>query len=311
MNINNKIVQNSLRCLQHPATWLSIVFLFVNDHFLKAVYPSWITGKLSDFAGLFFFPFIVAAGLSFLLSKHEVPSIIVGQIAFGSVGIWFFLLKTFPLVNYLTTGFASLLIGFPAKFVMDPTDLIALFAMFPAWIIWRQSSPIKPTYAAYAALIIGSLAVIATSPRDSTVDSVTNLEYYQDGIVYGAEFPSWGNIFASVVKSIDGGETWDETNEVFSIEIKSLPLQHCGRLNAWTCYRLTKKGKLLELGPGRKWENVEGVSVRGYDMVLFDWNDKEYVIVAVGEYGILRRELPDGEWQVFSVLLADKPIENK
>jgi len=46
-------------------------------------------------------------------------------------------------------------------------------------------------------------------------------------------------------------------------------------------------------------------------MVLFDWNDKEYVIVAVGEYCMLRRELPDGEWQVFSVLLADKPIENK
>jgi len=311
MNTKNEIVQNSLRCLQHPATWLSIVLLLVNDHILKVVWPSWITGKLSDFVGLFFFPFILAAGLSFLLSKYQVPSIRVGQIAFGSVGIWFFLLKTFPSVNYLTTGFVSLLIGFPAKFVMDPTDLVALFAMVPAWMIWRQSSPIKPTSAAYAALLFGSLAVIATSPRDSTVASVTNLEYYQDGIVYAAEFPSWGNIFASVVKSIDGGETWDEASDVFSIEIKSLPLQHCGRLNAWTCYRLTKNGKLLELGPERKWKNVGDVSTKGYDMILFDWNDREYVIVAAGEHGILRRELPDGEWKVIPILLADKPIENE
>ncbi len=60
MNIKNEIARNSLRCLQHPATWLSIALLLVNDHVLKVLYPSWITGKLSDFAGLFFFPFLLA-----------------------------------------------------------------------------------------------------------------------------------------------------------------------------------------------------------------------------------------------------------
>jgi hypothetical protein len=275
------------------------------------VCPSWITGKLSDFAGLFFFPFIVAAGLSFLLSKFKVPSIRVGQIAFGFVGIWFILLKTFPLVNFLTTGFASLLIGFPTEFVMDPTDLVALFAMFPAWIIWRQSSPIKPTSAAYAALLFGSLAVIATSPEEVTIDSITNLEYYQDGVVYAANVASQEYTYFPVAESIDGGVTWQETNDPYTIELKSLPLQHCGRLNPRICYRLTRNGNLQELGPERKWKNVEDVSTKGYDMILFDWNDKEYVIVAIGEYGILRRELPDGEWKVIPVLIADTPIENE
>ena len=147
MNIKNEIVQNSLRCLQHPATWLSIVMLVVNDHILKVVCPSWLTGKLSDIAGLFFFPLIVATSLSFLLSKYKVTSIRIGQIAFAFVGIWFILLKTFPLVNFLTTSLiTSLLIGFPAKFVMDPTDLIALFAMFPAnelWYVFHWAGTVK------------------------------------------------------------------------------------------------------------------------------------------------------------------------
>ena len=310
MNIKNEIVQNSLRCLQHPATWLSIALLLVNDHILKVFCPSWLTGKLSDFAGLFFFPFIVAAGLSFLLSKYEVPSLRVGQIAFGFVGIWFILLKTFPLVNFLTTGLASLLIGYPTRFVMDPTDLVALFAMFPAWIIWRQSSPVKPTSAAYAALLFGSLAVIATSPEKWTVDSVTNLEYYRDGIVYAADITKQGNHKFPVAESIDGGVTWQETTEVTNIELKSKPITHCGRLNPGICYRLPRSGNLLVWGPEGEWIS-DGVSAEGHDMILFEWNDKEYVLVAIGEHGILRRELPYGEWEIIPVLLADTPIEDE
>jgi hypothetical protein len=148
--------QNSLRCLQHPATWLCIALLFVNDHILKTVYPSWITGKLSDFAGLFFFPFIVAAGLCLTFSKFRLATTRVGQIAFGFSAAWFILLKTVPLANSLTTELSSMLLGFPTQLVMDPTDLIALLAMFPAWVMWRQSVSFKPTSVAYVALLFGS-----------------------------------------------------------------------------------------------------------------------------------------------------------
>jgi hypothetical protein len=308
MNIKNEIVQNSLRCLQHPATWLSIALLLVNDHILKVVCPSWITGKLSDFAGLFFFPFILAAGLSFLLSKYKVPSVRVGQIAFGFVGIWFILLKTIPSLNILTTELSSMLLGSPTKFIMDPTDLIALLSMVPAWIIWRQPSPIKPTYAAYASLIFGSLAVIATSPPLWTVETVTNLEYYHDGIVYAADVRKQKDNIYPIAVSIDGGVTWEEATEVNSIELKSLPITDCGRLNPEICYRLTRIGELQELGPEGEWVKVEDVYRDGYDMILFDWNEQEYVIVAIGMYGIMRRELPDGEWEVIHVLFASTPI---
>src|SRR3990170_5839611 len=51
----------SLSALGHPLTLACIGLLLVNDHFLKRLYPSTLTGKLSDFAGLFFFPFLLTA----------------------------------------------------------------------------------------------------------------------------------------------------------------------------------------------------------------------------------------------------------
>ena len=36
-----------------------MALLAVNDHWAKAAYGTWFTGKLSDFAGLVFFPLLV------------------------------------------------------------------------------------------------------------------------------------------------------------------------------------------------------------------------------------------------------------
>lgn len=52
--------------LLHPATLAAMAVLAVNDHVLKAAWPGVVTGKLSDLAGLAFFPLlpVVAAELS-------------------------------------------------------------------------------------------------------------------------------------------------------------------------------------------------------------------------------------------------------
>jgi len=136
--MQNQNFQNSLRCLQNPVTWLSIVLLLINDHILKNVSPSWLTGKLSDFAGIFFFPFIIAAGLSVFLAKFNLTTRHIGQLAFGVIATWFILLKTFQPVNHLAAHIASYFIGFPTKFSRDPSDLISLFMLIPAWIMWKQ-----------------------------------------------------------------------------------------------------------------------------------------------------------------------------
>ncbi len=47
--------------LLHPVALAAVLLLVVNDHVLKSACPSAITGKLSDFAGLAFFPLFLQA----------------------------------------------------------------------------------------------------------------------------------------------------------------------------------------------------------------------------------------------------------
>ena len=46
----------SAGALLHPVALGAVVLLVANDHVLKRVCPGWLTGKLSDFAGMVFFP---------------------------------------------------------------------------------------------------------------------------------------------------------------------------------------------------------------------------------------------------------------
>ena len=47
--------------LLHPLALLSVALLVVNDHVLKWSYPGLVTGKLSDLAGMIFFPLLLQA----------------------------------------------------------------------------------------------------------------------------------------------------------------------------------------------------------------------------------------------------------
>jgi hypothetical protein len=78
-----------------------------------------------------------------------------------------------------------------------------------------------------------------------------------------------------------------------------------------TCYRVTSNHKLeisTEYATLKdKWFTVFDSSdliVKAYDMLIISWEEKEYLIVAIGESGILRRELPDGNWVIIGVLNA-------
>ncbi len=303
MQAKNESLENSLRCLQHPLTVLSIVVLVLNDHVFKIITPSWLTGKLSDFAGLFFFPFIVALGLSLFLNESNLTSHQLGQIAFWLVAIWFILLKTASPFNALTAQFSSFLVGSPVHFIMDWTDIIGLTVMFPAWKIWKQRQRWQRNAFAYIALSIGVLAAIATSPREWTVYTVTNLEFH-DGIVYAADRDGWGESSYPVAESTDIGTTWQLANNISNIEERSLPIKLCSHLTPDICFQVAKDGTLDESNNnGNNWTRI---ITEAHDLILFDWKSKEYVIAAIGERGILRRELPNGNWEKISVFYANK-----
>ncbi len=110
------------RGLFSPAPLAAIFILLLNDHVLKGaqVLPSWLTGKLSDVAGLFFFPVLLvelAARIGGIDARaRSRHTLIVASIATALV---FTAIKTIAPINAM----ASSLLG---AMVLDPTDLVAL-----------------------------------------------------------------------------------------------------------------------------------------------------------------------------------------
>jgi hypothetical protein len=142
------------RTLARPIALAAMVLLVVNDHVLKAVYPGFVTGKLSDFAGLMFFPLLLAAACEQIGIRRGMTTVIAASVATGVV---FASIKLSPAAGELyrivlagmqwpfRAGFA-LIIGNPmpamghALLVADPTDLIALVALAVPVVLSRGRS---------------------------------------------------------------------------------------------------------------------------------------------------------------------------
>jgi hypothetical protein len=93
----NLALKKALACISHPLSIGAVLLLVLNDHLLRHFWPSWWTGKLGDFAWLFFFPFITAAFLAWLLpARFRAHPQWVGGLAFTLVGLILFLAKTLP-----------------------------------------------------------------------------------------------------------------------------------------------------------------------------------------------------------------------
>lgn len=141
--------------LLHPATLLALGLLVLNDHVLKAADPGVITGKLSDLAGLAFFPILLVGAWELVMAmagRWHGPSIRALAIAIGGTAAAFALVKTLSgaaasfgwglgLAQWLLALPVRVLEGgpmppvVPTVVVVDPTDLVALVALaIPAWI---------------------------------------------------------------------------------------------------------------------------------------------------------------------------------
>lgn len=148
--------------LLHPAVVIAIAVLVVNDHWLKHAIPSWLTGKLSDAAGMVFFP-LIAAGLvdlGSLLFRRELSEsarrtwvtawVIATGVVFASIqlselcgdiyrhGLGAIQWPVHALIAAARGhGLAPLA---PVEHTPDPTDLVALpFLFIPWWIAHRRS----------------------------------------------------------------------------------------------------------------------------------------------------------------------------
>jgi hypothetical protein len=122
--------------LLHPYPLLAVIVLVVNDRLLKGsgVLPGWLTGKLSDVAGLFFFPLLLTALArlaAWPLLRRRPPLtrwLLAGAIALTAAG--FAAVKLVPAAGRAFAAASAWLEPLDrfarVTVVQDPTDLLAL-----------------------------------------------------------------------------------------------------------------------------------------------------------------------------------------
>jgi hypothetical protein len=150
------------------AWWLALALLVLNDHLLKGsgLLPGWLTGKLSDFAGLIVAPILGCALIGPRNDRARTFVFVAVALAFAAIKL------SVPCAS--AAGAALTAIGVPSRIWCDPTDLIA-FSILPwAARLAGDLRAIEPRTGLLLqhrlALALASCACLATSDASYTVD---------------------------------------------------------------------------------------------------------------------------------------------
>ena len=169
---------------------VSVLVLAINDHVLKTAWPGFVTGKLSDVAGVVMVALLVTA----LTGR--------ATIGFWATAIGFAALKTVSAVAMMVTPVLG------GRTRTDPTDLIALIVLIPVWF-WARDRSISPrdhdsAWLLPLQIVAISAAVFATTATSCEEQGVIRLAAV-DGVAYATTV-------TDVYESNDGGVTWAKSN---------------------------------------------------------------------------------------------------
>lgn len=137
--------------LTHPVTLVAMLILAINDHWGKVAWPGLITGKLSDFAGLAFFPLLLQAlwelGGGGIRRRVLGLCCVATAMVFVAVKLWppahAFYEHGMGLLQWPYWAARAWILGgpipawSPVALEADPTDLIAVPAVLVAWWVGR------------------------------------------------------------------------------------------------------------------------------------------------------------------------------
>ncbi|NRS90405.1 hypothetical protein HNQ02_003349 [Flavobacterium sp. 7E] len=104
---------------------ISIILLIINDIFLKSYYSNFFTGKLSDVAGLFAFPYFLS-----LLFPEKV------KLNYFGTAILFILWKS-EIIQPILVFFQS--IGIGLNRTIDYSDLVTLLILPISYLYWNSN----------------------------------------------------------------------------------------------------------------------------------------------------------------------------
>lgn len=145
---------HKIHLLISPGFLLALGLLLANDHLLKALWPGWFTGKLSDFSGLFCFPLFFVA----LFPKYRKPIYVITALGF--------LYWKLPLSNHLIE-FIGTQLHLEIQRALDYSDWIAILILpFSYRYSFRKVAEPAPFHRAvyWTSGLIAVVAFVATSP---------------------------------------------------------------------------------------------------------------------------------------------------
>jgi hypothetical protein len=299
----------ALRALTSPWSLTAITVLIVNDRLLKNAMPGWATGKLSDFAGMVFFPLLVAVLISGRGHRASRRPLWVGITATGAL---------FSAINISPPVARSLewlmaAVAIPWRITVDPTDLAALPFLAVAVAIWRRSEamPVSPSRDRRRFEVIVVLVALAASTATSCDDAYPAAWAVEtrDGALLA--FTDSGAYLSN-----DGGETWVDTE----VDDEDRPSPSEGRTTACLeddpehCFHLVSPLTVVETLPDGErrtafevssdrveymemafGEGCSDYAVDVTDIAITD-GDQPVVVVAAGDTGLLLRGA-DGSWE--------------
>lgn len=151
------------RALAHPVWVLCLALLVLNDHFLKGsgLLPGWVTGKLSDLAGLVVAPVLLAA---ILRARTRLAIAVVHAV----VGLGFAALELSSSLSAVA-GWVYGLAGFAWQSTRDLTDLLALAVLPLAYLFTVRAGALERGRAGvYTIRILGMAGLLACVASSGT-----------------------------------------------------------------------------------------------------------------------------------------------
>lgn len=184
-----------LRLLAHPLTLLAYATWLANRLIFQPLWPSFWTGKLGDFAGLFALPFLVGLSISLIFGPLRLSSRRILALALAIPGVLFLSVKIFPawteIVNHILT----------TRITPDFSDMAALPMLGCSALLWRSLER-RPAVSGFSRWLAIPFALLVTLADMAAPDYGIQCLSVQGDAVHAAS--STGQRFVSA----DGGLTW-------------------------------------------------------------------------------------------------------
>lgn len=323
-NINhmkNQTFTKSLFLLSHPISLVAIILMFLNDHAFRVYWPSWVTGKLSDFAWLFFMPFALAMLLALIIpSSVRNHQKIVRSLSYSTIGALFVLGNTIPITNQWISEVLEGILSIQIQITRDPTDLIALVFCGLSWLMWQKTETPIIMDRAKAFFLLPFVAILSIANSAAPDLGIDYLQIKDNKIIASA---SCNRFF----ESGDGGLSWKASDLDNVIHCEEVPYWNSTgeRMvedpdNKDILYR-TGDGNKFEISNdrGKNWEDVPEILFASQaELAFYQIQTQKYSLGEPGPYSSLRDpqtsnlilsmgvegvlvQKPSGEWVLVSV----------